>query len=72
MQLLPSLELLPPLTREGEHECSRCPAFEKKSIGVISLIGTAQAKLIYGRIVSDLGADVVEKHRIMCGGSATC
>ncbi len=50
---------------------TRDPAFEKKSIGVISLIGTAQAKSIYGRIVSDLGADVVEKHRIMCGGSAT-
>ncbi len=50
---------------------TRDPAFEKKSIGVISLIGSAQAKSIYGRIMSDLGADVVEKHRIMCGGSAT-
>ena len=47
------------------------PAFVKKSIGVISLIGAAQAKLIYDRIVSNLGADVVEKHRIMCGNSAT-
>jgi very-short-patch-repair endonuclease len=50
---------------------TRDPAFEKKSIGVISLIGTAQAKSIYDQLVRNLGADVVEKHRIMCGGSAT-
>lgn len=50
---------------------TRDPAFEKRSIGVISLIGSAQAKLIYDRLVSELGAEVVEKHRIMCGSSAT-
>jgi len=47
------------------------PAYEKRSIGVISLIGAAQAKAIYDRLVSGLGAEVVEKHRIMCGNSAT-
>jgi very-short-patch-repair endonuclease len=47
------------------------PEFEKRSIGVISLIGAAQAKLIYDRLVSELGAEVVDKHRIMCGSSAT-
>jgi very-short-patch-repair endonuclease len=47
------------------------PAFEKRTIGVISLIGAAQAKLIYDRLVNDLGAEIMEKHRIMCGSSAT-
>jgi very-short-patch-repair endonuclease len=47
------------------------PKYEKRSIGVISLIGAAQAKSIYDRLVSELGAEVMEKHRIMCGSSAT-
>lgn len=50
---------------------TRDPAFENRSIGVISLIGAVQAKNIYDRLVSDLGAELVEKHRIMCGNSAT-
>lgn len=50
---------------------TRDPAFEKRSIGVISLIGASQAKLIYDRLVTDLGAEIVDKHRIMCGSSAT-
>jgi hypothetical protein len=47
------------------------PAYEGRSIGVISLIGSAQVKIIYDRLVSDLGAEVIEKHRIMCGNSAS-
>lgn len=47
------------------------PAFARRSIGVISLIGDAQAKLIYTRLVRELGAEVMEQHRIMCGSSAT-
>lgn len=47
------------------------PAYEHRSIGVISLIGSAQAKIIYDRLVRDLGAEVMDKHRIMCGSSAT-
>lgn len=47
------------------------PSFKNRSIGVISLIGAQQAKVIYSRLVSELGAEVVEKHRIMCGSSAT-
>jgi very-short-patch-repair endonuclease len=46
-------------------------AFAGRSIGVISLIGDAQAKLIYTRLVRELGAEVMERHRIMCGSSAT-
>jgi very-short-patch-repair endonuclease len=49
----------------------RNPAFENRTIGVISLIGAAQAKAIYDRLVNELGAEVMEKHRIMCGSSAT-
>ena len=47
------------------------PAFEGRSIGVISLIGNAQANRIYTRLISELGAEVIEKHRIMCGNAAT-
>ncbi|ABC23321.1 DNA helicase [Rhodospirillum rubrum F11] len=47
------------------------PAFQRRSIGVISLIGSAQARLIYERLVRDLGTEVIEKHRILCGSSAT-
>jgi very-short-patch-repair endonuclease len=47
------------------------PAFETRSIGVISLIGNVQANLIYTRLLAELGAEVVEKHRIMCGNAAT-
>ncbi len=47
------------------------PAYEGRTIGVISLIGSAQVKIIYDRLVSDLGAEVMEKHRIMCGNSAS-
>ncbi len=47
------------------------PGFGTRSIGVISLIGTAQAKLIYDRLTAELGAEVMERHRIMCGNAAT-
>ncbi|HZH27413.1 MAG TPA: AAA domain-containing protein [Azospirillaceae bacterium] len=47
------------------------PAFEKRSFGVISLIGERQAKLIHDRLMRELGAEVVERHRIMCGNAAT-
>jgi very-short-patch-repair endonuclease len=47
------------------------PAFATRSIGVISLIGNAQANLIYTRLIAELGAEVVQRHRIMCGNAAT-
>ncbi len=47
------------------------PAYDGRSIGVIALIGAIQAKIIYDRLVSDLGAEVMEKHHIMCGNPAT-
>jgi very-short-patch-repair endonuclease len=47
------------------------PAFACRTIGVISLIGDKQAKLIHDRLLRELGAEVVERHRIMCGNAAT-
>jgi very-short-patch-repair endonuclease len=47
------------------------PAFARRTIGVISLIGDKQAKLIYDRLMRELGAEVMERHRIMCGNAAT-
>ena len=47
------------------------PALATRSIGVILLIGNTQANLIYTRLIAELGTDVVEKHRIMCGNAAT-
>jgi hypothetical protein len=47
------------------------PVFEGRSIGVISLIGNAQANRIYTRLITELGAEVIENHRIMCGNAAT-
>ena len=49
----------------------RDPAFEGHSIGVISLIGNAQANRIYTRLISELGTETIEKHRILCGNAAT-
>jgi AAA domain len=40
------------------------PALEGRSIGVISLIGSTQANRIYTRLITDLGAETIEKHRI--------
>jgi very-short-patch-repair endonuclease len=47
------------------------PMYEGRSIGVISLIGSAQANRIYTRLITELGTEVIEKHRIMCGNAAT-
>ncbi|HEX2240764.1 MAG TPA: AAA domain-containing protein, partial [Actinomycetota bacterium] len=47
------------------------PAFERRTIGVISLVGDKQAKLIYDRLLKGLGPEAMERHRIMCGNAAT-
>jgi very-short-patch-repair endonuclease len=41
-----------------------------RTIGVISLIGEKQAKLIYDLIIRELGTEVIDRHRIMCGNAA--
>jgi very-short-patch-repair endonuclease/transcription elongation GreA/GreB family factor len=47
------------------------PAMSTRSIGVISLIGDKQAKLIQDKLTRQLGTDVLVRHRIMCGNAAT-
>jgi very-short-patch-repair endonuclease/transcription elongation GreA/GreB family factor len=42
-----------------------------RSIGVISLIGSKQAALINRMVLETLGEEVVMRHRIACGDSAT-
>ncbi len=43
------------------------PAYESKTIGVISLVGGAQACAIEERLVQDLGPEEMERRRIVCG-----
>jgi very-short-patch-repair endonuclease len=47
------------------------PAAAKRSIGVISLIGDKQAKMIQDMLTKRLGTDVLVRNRIMCGNAAT-
>lgn len=42
-----------------------------RTIGVVSLIGNKQAHLVYKMLLSKLGEDVMLRHRISCGDSAT-
>lgn len=50
---------------------SEDPTFAGRSIGIISLIGDKQAKLIYDRLMRELGAEIMERHRIRCGNAST-
>jgi very-short-patch-repair endonuclease len=47
------------------------PDFANRSIGVISLVGEKQAKLIHDKLVRDIGIAAMTRHRIMCGNAAT-
>jgi len=47
------------------------PTYARRSIGVISLIGDKQAKLIWDRLTARIGADGIQRHRIMCGNAST-
>ena len=47
------------------------PSTAKRSIGVISLIGNKQAKLIQDMLTKRLGTDVLVRNRVMCGNAAT-
>lgn len=42
-----------------------------RSIGVISLIGSKQAALINRMLLEELGEEIIVRHRIACGDSAT-
>ena len=47
------------------------PDMKKRTIGVISLIGAEQADFIRGKLSNELGEEVMQRHSILCGDSAT-
>ena len=57
--------ILQELKRMGED-----PAFDNRTIGVTTLLGTEQAALIYSRIENDLGISFIEKYRVRVGDPA--
>jgi len=44
---------------------------EERTIGVISLIGAEQAEHIRARLSQSIGEELMQRHRILCGDSAT-
>ncbi len=47
------------------------PGMEGRSIGVISLIGGEQAGFVRELLAARLGAEILQRHRVLCGDSAT-
>jgi very-short-patch-repair endonuclease len=47
------------------------PRMEKRTIGVISLIGAEQSEHIRARLSQSIGEELMQRHRILCGDSAT-
>jgi len=50
-------------------KCVADPAYDEKTMGVISLLGNAQDKLIMTRLVDALGVREVEKRRLRAGNA---
>lgn len=48
-------------------KCVSNPAYNGKSIGVISLQGNSQANLIQQLLLTEIGADIMEERNIICG-----
>ena len=47
------------------------PAMAKRSIGVVSLVGGEQAKLVWDAVTRELGDEVVERHHMAFGDART-
>jgi hypothetical protein len=47
------------------------PAFEKRTLGVVSLLGSEQARIILEMLVSGIGEEKILKHQIRCGDAMT-
>jgi very-short-patch-repair endonuclease len=45
------------------------PRYDGKTFGVVSLLGDAQAQLIQGKLIDQLGEQEVEQRRIRCGNA---
>lgn len=51
-------------------KCCSEPAYDDKTMGVITLLGTAQHKYIGQLLLDRLGTEEVEKRRLLCSGPA--
>ena len=47
------------------------PAYAKRSIGVVSLLGSDQAKMIFELLIQEVGEEVIVRHKIRCGDAMT-
>jgi very-short-patch-repair endonuclease len=47
------------------------PGMRTRTIGVISLIGAEQAEFIRSRLSETIGEEIMQRHSILCGDSAT-
>ena len=47
------------------------PEMRNRSIGVISLVGGEQADHIRARLSETIGEEIMQRHSILCGDSAT-
>ena len=47
------------------------PRFHKRSIGVVSLLGADQAKIILELLVAEIGEETILAHQIRCGDAMT-
>ena len=52
---------------EQIEKCCKDPAYAGKSMGVISLLGEMQAKLIGSKLIQTIGPEEMEKRKIHCG-----
>ncbi len=50
---------------------SKTPGMEDRSIGVISLVGSEQAKIINDDLMATLGEEIIRRHDIVCGDAYT-
>ena len=50
---------------------TRQPGMEKRSIGVISLIRSEQSEYIRSKLSEKIGEELMQRHAILCGDSAT-
>lgn len=47
------------------------PRMATRSVGVVSLLGYEQARLIWDELVRTLGPEIIQRHRITCGDART-
>ncbi|MDP3981305.1 MAG: AAA domain-containing protein, partial [Chlamydiota bacterium] len=52
-------------------ECCQNPAYEGKSMGVISLLGEYQARLIEQKLLEAIGPEEIERRNLICGDAYT-